>query len=84
MLAGVGAATRQPWLAAVGLSAPLGYAALTLAASAVSARTEPALAPRAAARLPLVYATMHGSWGAGFLRGLSRAERQAIPDGDGA
>ena len=84
VLAGVGAATRQPWLAAVGLSAPLGYAALTLAASAVSARTEPALAPRAAARLPLVYATMHGSWGAGFLRGLSRAERQAIPDGDGA
>jgi hypothetical protein len=32
-------------------------------------------------RLPLVYATMHGSWGLGFLRGLPRAERATVPEG---
>jgi cellulose synthase/poly-beta-1,6-N-acetylglucosamine synthase-like glycosyltransferase len=81
VLAGLGAATRQPWLAALGLAAPLGYAALTVAASAQSALTEPRLAPSEAVRLPLVYATMHGSWGLGFLRGLPRAERATMPAG---
>ncbi len=77
VLAGIGAATRQPWLTAVGLAAPVGYAALNLAASAQSALAEPRLRPREAAALPVVYATMHGSWGLGFLRGLTRAERAA-------
>lgn len=83
-LAGVGAVTRQPWLAALGLAAPVGYAVLTAAASVQSARTDPPLPTPAAVRLPLVYATMHGAWGTGFLRGLTRAERAAMPDGDGA
>jgi succinoglycan biosynthesis protein ExoA len=83
VLAGVGAVTRQPWLAAVGLAAPAGYAALNLAASAQSALTEPRLSPREAARLPVVYATMHGSWGLGFLRGLSRSERRTMTSADG-
>lgn len=84
VLAGVGAVTRQPWMTALGLAAPLGYAALAVAASAQSARTDPPLSSAAAVRLPLVYATMHGAWGTGFLRGLTRAERRAMPDGDGA
>ncbi len=83
VLAGVGVVARQPWLTAVGLAAPLGYAVLNLAASAQSALAEPRLAPGAAARLPLVYATMHGAWGLGFLRGLSRAERRSLPDAAG-
>lgn len=80
VLAGVCAATGRRWVTAVGLSAPLTYLAATAAASAQSALTEPRLSLREAVRLPLVYATMHGSWGTGFLRGLSRAERAALPD----
>ena len=82
VLAGAGAVVREPWLVALGLAAPVGYAALNLAASAQSARTEPPLTMTEARQLPLVYATMHGSWGLGFLRGLSRAERRAMPDTD--
>ena len=82
-LAGAGVVARAPRLTAVGLAAPVGYAAMNLAASAQSALAEPRLAPRAAARLPLVYATMHGAWGLGFLRGLSRAERRSLPDAAG-
>lgn len=82
VLAGVGAVTRHPWLVTLGLSAPLGYAAANLAASAVSAASEPRLSAREAVTLPLVYATMHGSWGAGFLRGLPRRERRPGADGD--
>ncbi len=37
--------------------------------------TQPRLGRGAVVRLPLVYATMHGSWGLGFLRGIPRAER---------
>lgn len=79
LLAGVGAAARQPALVALGLAAPLGYAAANLAASAWTAQSPTRLPARSALRLPLVYATMHGSWGAGFLRGLPASER-----GDGA
>ncbi|MGH3406201.1 MAG: hypothetical protein ACRDRJ_27445, partial [Streptosporangiaceae bacterium] len=43
---------------------PLLYGGFVLA---VSARATRGLPPRAAARLPLVLATMHMSWGAGFL-----------------
>jgi glycosyltransferase involved in cell wall biosynthesis len=66
LLAGLAAAAGRPRLAALGLAAPLGYAAANLLASAVTGRGLPAGAAR---RLPLVYATMHGSWGLGFLRG---------------
>ncbi len=63
---------RWGWLA------PAGYAALVLAGGAVLGRGLP---PAAHVRLPLVYATMHGAWGVGFLssppglRGTSDAVR---------
>jgi hypothetical protein len=79
-MAAAGAVSRQPWLTALGLSAPIGYAALTLVASAQSAMTPPRLDRGAAVRLPLVYATMHGSWGLGFLRGIPRSERSSPVD----
>jgi hypothetical protein len=75
VLAAVGAATRQPALTLLGLVAPVGYAVANLGASALSARTPSALSAGAALRLPAVYATMHGAWGLGFLRGLPAAER---------
>ena len=74
-LAAVGAATGTRWLTALGLAAPVTYAAATAAASAASALAAPRLALAEAARLPLVFATMHGSWGLGFLRGLPAAEK---------
>jgi glycosyltransferase involved in cell wall biosynthesis len=43
---------------------PGGYAAAVLAGSALTGRGLPA---RVQLRLPVVYATMHGSWGLGFL-----------------
>ncbi len=72
VVAGIGAVTRQPWLVGLGLAAPLGYLALDLAASAQSALSPPRLPARSALALPAVYATMHGSWGLGFLRGRPR------------
>ena len=48
----------------VGLLAPAGYALANLVASTVVGRR---LAPGEALRLPLVFATMHLSWGWGFL-----------------
>jgi succinoglycan biosynthesis protein ExoA len=48
---------------------PAGYAAAVLAASLVTARGLPT---SAAMRLPLIYPTMHGSWGAGFLSTITR------------
>lgn len=71
-IAAVGAVTRTPWLAALGLAAPVGYAALTIAASAQNALSAPRLSARESATLPLVYATMHGAWGLGFIRGRPR------------
>lgn len=48
----------------VGLVLPLGYAAALVAGAALTGRGLP---PRAMAMLPVVYATMHLAWGAGFL-----------------
>lgn len=62
----VGIVTRRPALAAAGFAAPATYAAANLLASARAARTVP---PAVARHLPVVFATMHASWGAGFLRG---------------
>lgn len=76
-LAAVGAAVRQPAVVALGLSAPVGYALANAAASVVGAAAAPRLSPGAALRLPAVFATMHGAWGAGFLRGLPSSERSA-------
>jgi glycosyltransferase involved in cell wall biosynthesis len=64
------------WLPA--LAAPLGYAVAVVAGSVVIGRGLP---PRVKAWLPLVLATMHGSWGVGFLtsRRSLRAPAPAEP-----
>ncbi len=59
----VGSAGGPAWLK-LGWAAPAGYAALVLCGSAALGR---GLSPTSRAWLPLVYATMHGSWGYGFL-----------------
>jgi glycosyltransferase involved in cell wall biosynthesis len=77
----VGLATGSRVLAA-GLVVPAGYAAAVLVGSLVTGR---GLAPAAWVRLPVVYATMHGSWAVGFLtspRGLgvpTLAARRSLP-----
>lgn len=61
----VGLATgSRPLL--LGFALPAGYLAADLVASARAARGLPASSAR---WLPAVFATMHGAWGAGFLRG---------------
>ena len=61
-----GVVTRRPVIAALGLSAPAVYAAATAVATARASRHLPWGVSR---RLPAVFATMHGAWGAGFLLG---------------
>lgn len=68
-LAVAGAVTRTPALVALGIAAPVGYAAVNLAASIHASRKQPVLKRASAVRLPTVFATMHMSWGLGFLRG---------------
>lgn len=74
-LAAGAAGTGATWAAAAtaGFAAPLAYLAGVLVVSALAARQ---LHPAAAARLPLVLATMHASWGTGFLTSPGRL----IPD----
>ena len=62
--AGLVAALGGPRVLRWGWAAPAGYAALIAAGSAVVGRD---LDAAARARLPLVFATMHGAWGVGFL-----------------
>ncbi len=57
------------WLAVLGLAMPVGYLLCNLLASLASALSSPRLTLRAVLALPVVYATMHGAWGLGFLRG---------------
>jgi succinoglycan biosynthesis protein ExoA len=64
-----GLVTEIGWLAFLGFAAPACYLLANLAASAQSMRAAPRLPWRSARWLPAVYATMHGAWGAGFLRG---------------
>ncbi len=52
---------------------PLGYGASVIAASAATGR---GLAWRESAWLPVVYPTMHGSWGSGFLSSVMRYRRR--------
>lgn len=70
-----GIATDQAWLVALGLVPVGGYALANLIATALSSRIPTRLRAAALVRLPVVYATMHGSWGLGFLRGLPARER---------
>jgi succinoglycan biosynthesis protein ExoA len=59
----------QSWLMLLGLIPPVGYVLANLVASIVSAFGAPRPALRSALWLPLVFGTMHLSWGTGFLRG---------------
>jgi succinoglycan biosynthesis protein ExoA len=76
-LAGVAglAAGAGAWagVATAGFVAPLGYAAAVGALGVMATRELP---PRAAARVPLALATMHMSWGAGFISSPRRLVRQ--------
>ncbi|WCC79395.1 glycosyltransferase family 2 protein [Cutibacterium equinum] len=66
----VRAAQGKPWLKRwplIGWAAPLGYAGIIGLGSAAMKRE---MDPGVRARLPLVLAVMHMSWGAGFLVGL--------------
>ncbi|MEY4169954.1 MAG: hypothetical protein RLZ94_1027 [Actinomycetota bacterium] len=65
LLGVVGLATGTRGLL-VGFVLPAGYAAADVIASARAARGLPW---RSARWLPAVFATMHGAWGAGFIRG---------------
>ena len=62
----VGLIVGQPAVIALGFSAPAVYVVASLVATARATRIEPFPVWR---RLPMVFATMHASWGAGFLRG---------------
>lgn len=62
--AGVIGSLGGPRALKLGWAAPLGYAGLVLAGSAVIGRRLPR---RARTELPLVLATMHGAWGVGFV-----------------
>jgi succinoglycan biosynthesis protein ExoA len=64
----VGLAAGWPWLL-LGFLAPAGYVLGLLVGSAIEGRYLPL---RALAWLPLVCATMHMSWGTGFLLGLKK------------
>ena len=69
LLALLGVVIGQSWLTILGLVPPVGYVVANLLASLVSAMSAPRLRLRATLWLPVVYATMHLTWGAGFLRG---------------
>ncbi|MCX6422593.1 MAG: glycosyltransferase family 2 protein [Actinobacteria bacterium] len=62
----VGLIVGQPAVIVLGFSAPAVYVVASLVATARATRIEPFPVWR---RLPMVFATMHASWGAGFLRG---------------
>ena len=74
LLGVVGLVVSSAVLAILGFGVPLLYAVAVAAASAVLGR---GLGWGAGRRLPLVFATMHMSWGWGFLRGGAR--RAAAP-----
>jgi glycosyltransferase involved in cell wall biosynthesis len=71
-----GAVGWWPWLLVSGLGAPLLYLLGMFGVSAIAART---LRGRALASLPVVLATMHISWGIGFLTSPRRIVPRARP-----
>ena len=66
LAAGVGVAMRRPAVVLAGASMPVGYLAADVIASV---RTSRGLTLPAARWLPIVFPTMHMSWGLGFLLG---------------
>ena len=72
VIAVAGLSTGHRVLTVLGALAPLGYLIGNLVASAVTALRRPPLSLGAVLWLPVVYATMHLAWGAGFLRGVPR------------
>lgn len=68
VLGGLIAALGGPSWLALGWLAPVGYALVIGIGSLIVGRGLPASAWW---RLPIVLATMHGSWGCGFLRGAN-------------
>jgi glycosyltransferase involved in cell wall biosynthesis len=72
---GIAGLFTVPWLR-LGFAVPAGYLVGVLAGSAV---TGGGLPWRARMWLPVVYATMHGSWGAGFFASLKRYIGRASP-----
>jgi hypothetical protein len=62
-------------LAALAGAVPLGYAAVIVGGAALTRR---GLGPKESALYPVVLATMHTSWGAGFLRAALRDARTAL------
>ena len=73
-----GAGGIWPAVLTAGFAAPLGYLA---AVSLIGVRAARQIAPAAAARLPLVLATMHMTWGTGFLTSPRRLVPVAVPRG---
>jgi glycosyltransferase involved in cell wall biosynthesis len=69
LLALVGITIGQSWLTILGLIPPVGYVLANVLASLASAVSAPRLRLRSTLWLPIVYATMHLTWGTGFLRG---------------
>lgn len=73
VLAGVGLVTAvlevggAPWLLALGALPWVGYGLVVVGGALVAGRGHPW---RVVVRLPAVLATMHLTWGAGFLRGI--------------
>jgi succinoglycan biosynthesis protein ExoA len=81
-LAGLFAGVAGPWPALAWLTAgfvlPVGYLAALLGVTALASRSLP---PAADTRMPVVLATMHMFWGAGFLtspRSLMPARRRSM------
>jgi succinoglycan biosynthesis protein ExoA len=70
--AGLAAQAGGPSWLRLGWVAPAGYALAVIAGSQVVAGQEPRADARERAWLPIVVATMHLSWGAGFLTPLRR------------
>ena len=72
-LLGVVGAAISPWM----LIVPGAYVGSTLIASAIVARRDAS----ALVRLPIVFATMHHAWGAGFLLARASPHDPDLPDG---
>jgi hypothetical protein len=75
---GILGVTTGPLLLAVGFLAPVGYAGALTAGALYESR---GLAAGVRARLPLVLATMHFSWGFGFITSPRSLAKQARPGG---